>query len=115
MVIILNLFEFENGCSRKFKIITISNTDHIASLFNLYLNPCTYLETAVSNLSYTAFSVSKVYILYVYEYPCFVNCVLWIIFALFKTRVYYACFICYEFCKYHVFENTVLDFQGQKC
>ena len=58
MVMILNFVEQPLSNSRKFKIITISNTDHISSLFNLYLNPCTYLETTVSNLSYTAFSVS---------------------------------------------------------
>ena len=57
IVIILNFFEFENGCSRKFKIITISITGHISSVLKLHSNPCTYLETAASNLSYTAFSV----------------------------------------------------------
>ena len=58
MVIILNFLEFENNCSRKFKIIIISITGHNSSVFKLYLNPCTYLKTAAFNLSYTAFSVS---------------------------------------------------------
>ena len=43
--------------SRKFKIITISTTAYISSAFNLYSNPWTYLETSLSNLSYTEFSV----------------------------------------------------------
>ena len=54
MVIILN----SNNCSRKFKIMIISITGHILSVFKLYLNPCTYLKTAAFDLSYTAFSVS---------------------------------------------------------
>ena len=58
MKIILNFLEFENGCSRKFKIITMSTTDHISSEFILYLNLCTYLEIAASILSYVAFPVS---------------------------------------------------------
>ena len=57
MVIILNFLEFENSCSRKFKIIIISITGHISSVFKLYLNQYTYSKTAASNLPYTAFSV----------------------------------------------------------
>ena len=57
MVIILNFLEFENSCSRKFKIMSTSITGHISSAFKLYLSPCTYLETQASILSYTAFSV----------------------------------------------------------
>ena len=60
MLIILNFLEFDNGCSKKFKIITISTTSHISSVLKLHLNPCTYLKTAASNLSYTAFSVSLI-------------------------------------------------------
>ena len=58
MVIILNFLDFANNCSRKVKIITISNTAHISSAFNLYLNLCTYLETTLPDLSYTEFSIS---------------------------------------------------------
>ena len=57
MLIILNFLEFDNSCSRKFKIITIPITGHISSVLKLHLNPSTYLETAASNPSYTAFSV----------------------------------------------------------
>ena len=58
LVIILNFVEFENSCSRKFQVITISTTGHISSLFNLYLNSWTYSKTTAYNSSYTAFSVS---------------------------------------------------------
>ena len=57
MIIILNFLEFDNSCSGKFKIITISITGHISSAFKLYLNPCSYFKTTASNLSYTAFVV----------------------------------------------------------
>ena len=55
MVIILNFLEFENGFSRKFKIITISITGHISSVVKLYSNPCAYFKTTASNLSYIVF------------------------------------------------------------
>ena len=38
--------------------MTIATTGYISSPFNLYLNPCTYLKTTLSNLSFTEFSVS---------------------------------------------------------
>ena len=37
-------------------MITISKTDHISSLFDLYSNVCTYLETALPDLQYTEVS-----------------------------------------------------------
>ena len=48
MVMILNFVEFECSWLIKFKNITISNTDNISSLTNLYLNSSTCLETALS-------------------------------------------------------------------
>ena len=57
MVIILNFLEFEKSCSRKFKVITISTTDHISSRFDLYLNLGTNSKTILSDLLYTEFSV----------------------------------------------------------
>ena len=42
---------------RKLKIMTMSATQYISSLFDLYSNPCNYLETTLSNLSYSKISV----------------------------------------------------------
>ena len=57
MLMILNFLEQLVSNSRKLKIITISITAYITSAFNLYSNPCTYLEAFSSDPSYTGFSI----------------------------------------------------------
>ena len=42
VVIILNFLEFESSRSRKFKIVTMSITGHISSVFKLHLNLCAW-------------------------------------------------------------------------
>ena len=54
---VLNFLDQLLSNSRKLKIITISTTANISLAFNLYSNPCTYLETSLSDLSYAEFSV----------------------------------------------------------
>ena len=57
MVMILNFLEKLLSNSRKFKMITISTTDHISSAFCLYSEPCTYSKITFVALHFTEFSI----------------------------------------------------------
>ena len=73
-IMILIFLEQIVSNSRKLKIITISTTAYISSVFNLYSDPSTYLKTLSSDLSFTEFSpplaednLSKKNVVVVYE------------------------------------------------
>ena len=61
MAIILNFLKSENSFWGKFKIKSTSIIGDISSSFHLYLNPYTYLETTLSNVSYPQISLSLDY------------------------------------------------------
>ena len=56
VVLIFNFIAEQFSNFGKFKIITTSTMAYILSSFELYSNWCTYLETELSDLSYTKFS-----------------------------------------------------------